>query len=180
MNIFIVLFSSILVLILLRIIFIGLYFVLSKIFKANNNMKFDLGLSIFFLLGYIQALLGAMQGVSNVNELSNLEWYILYTFIGISMMLWCYFNWDFQFKSIPKLAINKKQMTIKKIIVFILVMLFSFYYGYKTLDKAVIGEEIDLLITITNATIIPGIIAFDRVLNQIISLRNSQWNVLGK
>lgn len=119
----------------------------------------------------MQAFLGAIEGVLKNNNFSNLEWYIIYTFIGISLMLWCYFSWDFKLKSIPRFGVDNVFITIKKSFVFICVMTFSFYYGYKTLNKAIVGEEIDIVTSITNATIVPGIIAFDRVLNQIMVLK---------
>ena len=63
-------------------------------------------------------------------------------------------------------------MKLKKIIVFTIVMFFVFYQGYCQLNNRLNGEEVDLLVVIANITIVPGIIAFDRVLNQITSLLN--------
>lgn len=171
MNIILILFSSLITFEGMRILFIGIYYVMCKIFKASNNMKFSLAMSIFFLLGYIQAFLGATEGVAKQRTFSNLEEYIIYTLIGISMMLWCYFSWDFKFKSFPKFGINNKQIIIKKILVFTFIMIFSFYYGYENLIKIINKKEIDIFIAITNITIVPGIIALDRVLNQIVALK---------
>lgn len=50
-------------------------------------------------------------------------------------------------------------------------MIFSFYYRYVNLNKVINGSELDVFIVVTNITIIPGIIAFDRVLNQISVLK---------
>lgn len=63
------------------------YFVI--ITPNRDNMKFDLFISLCFLIGYIQTFIGATEGVFNNRYLSNLEWYFVYTFIGISMILWC-------------------------------------------------------------------------------------------
>lgn len=57
----------------------SLSYVMCKIFKVSNNMKFSLAMSIFFLLGYIQAFLGATEGVAKQRIFSNLEEYIIYT-----------------------------------------------------------------------------------------------------
>lgn len=58
--------------------------------------------------------------------------------------------------------------------VFTFVMIFSFYYGYVNLNKVINGGGLDVFIVVTNITIIPGIIAFDRVLNQISVLKTQK------
>lgn len=171
MNIVIILLVSLIVFIVSRMFFAFVYWLLAKILKLGTyNMGFDLLLSIGFYCVYVQTFLGAVQGVTNNNELSIAEWYFVYTFIGISSMIWCYFSWELKWKAKPQFAKEKMQMVVKKIIVFALVMLFAFYNGYTQLNDnfgGEINEEKNLLITLTNITIIPGIIAFDRVLNQI-------------
>ncbi|MDD6216807.1 MAG: hypothetical protein PUB28_08715 [Roseburia sp.] len=171
MNIAVILLTSLIIFIVTRMFFIFLYWFLGKILKLKTHkMGFDLVLSFAFYAMYIQAFLGAAQGVSISNELSNADWYFVYTFIGISAMIWCYFSWDLKWKARPQFAKEKTQVLVKKIIVFTLVMLFAFYSGYTQLNENLggkINEEDKLLITLTNITIIPGIIAFDRVLNQI-------------
>lgn len=97
---------------------------------------------------------------------------MIYTFIGVSAILWCYFNWELEWKAKPKFGEEDIQIIVKKIFVFSAIMIFTFYQGYKQLNKQFSGEEIDLSITVTNITIIPGIIALDRVLNQIKSFKN--------
>lgn len=171
MNIAIILLASLIVFIASRMFFVFVYWFLAKIFKLRTyNMEFDLLLSIAFYAAYVQTFLGAVQGVANNNELSIAEWYFVYTFIGISAMIWCYSSWELKWKAKPQFAKEKMQVVVKKVIVFTLVMLFAFYNGYTQLNDNFgggINEEKSLLITLTNITIIPGIIAFDRVLNQI-------------
>lgn len=171
MNLLLILIASLITFLVIRVCFIGLYWILCKLFKSTNNIKFDLIISFLFLIGFIQAFIGATEGVFINRYLSNLEWYFVYTFIGVSMILWCYFSWEFKWNAIPKFGINSKHIIIKKIIVFTFVMIFSFYYGYVNLNKVINGSELDVFIVVTNITIIPGIIAFDRVLNQISVLK---------
>ena len=171
MNIIIILVTSLMVFVVFRLFFIFLYWILGKIFKTSaNSAKFGLCMSIAFYLMYIETFLGAVLEVAKNNELNNAEWYFVYTFIGISSMLWCYFSWDLKLKAKPQFAKQEIQMILKKIIVFGAVMMFSFYQGYTQLAVK-FGEsfeaEKELLVTLTNITIIPGIIALDRVLNQI-------------
>lgn len=171
MNIVIILGASLIVFVGIRLFFIFVYWILKKIFKASSdNEKFDLCMSIAFCLMYIQTFLGAVSGVTKNNELSNAEWYFAYTFIGISLMLWCYFSWDLKLKAKPQFATQEIQMIVKKILVFLAVMIFAFYQGYTQLTVkfgATLEEEKELLVTLTNITIVPGVIALDRVLNQI-------------
>lgn len=174
MNFLIILVTALIILIIMRIGFTVLYWVLCRVCKVSNNTKFYLSISIFFLFGYIQGLVGATEGVLKNNNLSNLDWYCVYTFIGISMILWCYFDWEPKLGSMPKFSTNNKQIAVKKIFVFLGIMLFSLYYGYEALNKVVDGKEIDVIATITNATIVPGVIALDRVLNQLQLLRKKE------
>ncbi len=168
MNIVIILVASLLVFIGIRTFLIFLYWLLGKIFKASDgNLKFDLGMSIAFYCMYMQGFLGATMGVTKSNELSSAEWYFVYTFIGIISMLWCYFSWDLKFKAKPRFGLNDKQVVIKKISVFALVMIISFINGYGTMCKEFYGEDMFPEIRVLNATMIVGIIAFDRCLNQI-------------
>lgn len=171
MNIAIILTVSLIVFVGFRLFFILLYWILGKLLKLSaDTIKFDFFMSIAFYILYIQGFLGAVSGVTKNNELSNAEWYFVYTFIGMSSMIWCYFSWELKWKAKPQFAREKIQMIVKKIIVFFLVMTFAFYQGYTQLDENLggdINEEKKLLITLTNITIIPGVIAFDRVLNQI-------------
>ena len=53
-------------------------------------------------------------------------------------------------------------------------MLFTFYHGYAQVNKHFNGEDVDLVITITNLTVVPGIIALDRMLNQVRNLINEK------
>lgn len=171
MNFFLIFLTALITLMIIRSGFIVLYNGLCKIFKVTDNTKFYLGISSFFLLGYIQALIGAVEGVSTNRSLSNLDWYCVYTYIGISMILWCYFSWSPKLWSIPKFSTDNKQIAIKKVFVFLGIMLFSLYNGYETLNKIVSGKDINVITAITNATIVPGVIALDRVLNQLLLLK---------
>ena len=156
-----------------RLAFLTLYMILCKIFNVSNNVGTQMTLSGLFLIIYLQTWLGAVQGTfKNTEVINNIEAYLIYTFVGIAMIVWCYIEWDFEWKAIPKFGKNNKHMKLKKIIVFTIVMFFVFYQGYCQLNNRLNGEEVDLLVVIANITIVPGIIAFDRVLNQITSLLN--------
>lgn len=168
MNIAIILVTSLIVFMFSRLFFIFLYWILGKLFKTStDNVKFDLGMSIAYYFIYIQAFLGASLGVAKNIELSYAEWYFICTFIGISSMLWCYFSWDMKFKAKPIFGLNDKQVIAKKITVFAVVMIISFVNGYGTMCKDYFGKELFPEIKILNATMIVGIIAFDRLLNQV-------------
>lgn len=68
---------------------------------------------------------------------------------------------------------NDFQTSAKKILVYLALMLFVFYQTYTQLNTSFGGtleEEKELLVKVLNITIVPGIIAMDRVLNQINNL----------
>lgn len=171
MNFIIILVTSIIVFALVRVLILLICNLGLKLFKvSDSNTGFSLLLSIASFILYLQVFMGAIQGLMGKTGITNLEWYLVYTLIGIAAMLWCYFSWSFAWKAKPQFAKNDSQMIIKKIIVFSAVMLFAFYQGYTQLDMNFGGnldEEKEMLVKVTNITIIPGIIALDRVLNQI-------------
>lgn len=167
MNFFIILIVSIIVFIPTRLIFIFANWIYAKVFKKENNMTFDIVISTVFLAAYMESLYGAMLGVAKNNEISDIEGYLIAVFFGIASILWCYFSWDLRLKAKPKFGVNDKQIAIKKVIIFVIIMVFSFANGYNTVYKEVYGQEILEGVNIINATIIIGIIAFDRVLNQV-------------
>lgn len=168
MNIVLILFTSLIVFIGIRLVFVFLYWILQKMFRlSGDNLKFDFGMSVGFYGVYIQSFLGAVLGVAKNNELNNTEWYFVYTFIGIVSMLWCYFSWDMRLRALPKFGLNDKQVVIKKITVFALVMFFSFINGYADMCEEFNMHEMFPEIKVLNSTMIVGVIAFDRFLNQI-------------
>lgn len=172
MNIAIVLLTSLIVFVGIRLFLIFLYWILQKAFKDSTDcMKFEPIISIVFCLMYIQIFLVAVSDVSVNNKLSNAEWYFVYAFIGISLILWCYFNWDMKLKAKPVFGLNEKQIIIKKIFVFALVMIISFVNGYDTMYKEFYGKNVFPEIRVLNATMIVGVIAFDRVLNQVVNYK---------
>lgn len=174
MSLFVIALSSIIVLILVRALMLIVLKVLALIFKYSDANLADRNplFSIIFLVIYIQGFFGAVLGVSSSKELSDLEWYIVYTCMGVACIVWCYFKWELSWKALPKLEDNTAiAIKIKKIIVYSFVMIISFHYGYGQTKKLLSGNDVDGLLIIANATIIPGIIALDRVFNQIQSLR---------
>lgn len=178
MKITLILGISIILFIVIRIPFVVIYWLSEKISKSScKSEKLDLFLSIAFFFMYLEGFLGAAQEVANSCGLSNAEWYFVYTYIGVSAIIWCYFSWELKWKAKPQFAKQKPQMIVKKTIVFFCVMLFAFYNGYTQLSKNFgggIDDETNLLVTLTNITIIPGVIAFDRVLNQISNYLNEK------
>lgn len=178
MSFFIILATSIIVFLIFRIILLLLFSLVQKVFKLPDcNMEFSVLISLALLLIYLQAFLGAVEGVMGRTNITNIEWYLIYTFIGVMAIIWCYFSWDLTWKAKPQFAKEELQMSMKKITVFFAVMLFAFYQGYTQLESnfgGALEEEKELVITLTNITIIPGIIALDRVFNQISNYRKNK------
>ena len=174
MNFVIILATSLIVFILFRLIMSRVYCLIKKLLKSHeDSVGFSLSLSVVFFILYLQGYLGAIQGVMRNTELTNLEWYLVYTSIGMIAMLWCYFSWSFERGTKPQFSKNDFQTSAKKILVYLALMLFVFYQTYTQLNTSFGGtleEEKELLVKVLNITIVPGIIAMYRVLNQINNL----------
>ncbi|MGE4214912.1 MAG: hypothetical protein AB7E42_09065 [Anaerotignaceae bacterium] len=172
MNIFLVIVLSVIMFMVFKFFMVVLEMFLSKFYKVENksDVKFSLVLSIVFLLMYSALFIMAVEFFNHRNKFNDLEWYIVYTVIGIYTILWCYFKWKSNLQSIPVLNDNNQEIALKKSLLFFLIMIFSFYYGYSQIEKIVSGKEIDMSLTIASVTIVSGIIALDRVLNQVQTL----------
>ncbi len=172
MKIVSILIMSLALFCVIRIIMIWIYMIIEKKYRVKDNEeKFDLCFSFCFYGIYLCCYFNAAENVSTIYKLSNLEWYIIYTYIGILSVVWCYFSWRLKWKARPQFVKNERELILKKIIVFLAVMIEAFAYGYIQLNQkfsdTFVEDDKILLMAIVNITIIPGIIAFDRVLNQI-------------
>lgn len=171
MIFFVIVIIAFVMFILTRILLILLSKILLLVFKEinQNPVERDFGMSMVFLLMYVSFYVKAMEVINKTNIIGNFDWYLIYTFIGITCVLWIYFKWEFSM-FVPRIELDKKTLAIKKIVIFTIVMLTSFCYGYAQILKITDGKEIEALTLVANYTIIPGIIALDRVMNQVICL----------
>lgn len=138
-------------------------------FNFTNGKKsdFDIFMSLTLLIIFLSALTTSIHQVSLKNSMTNLEWYILFVLIGISCILWCYFKWrQTSYMSLPRFT-EDDESTKKKAIIFLLVFIFSVVLGYKQVLSYLKAQHVDSAFYLTNATIVAGMIAFDRFLNQI-------------
>ncbi len=151
--------------------FISIYKNVSKISKKPFFKKLlDRSLidSCMFIFIFLFLYGSTVEAATNLWTIGNFEWYLIFMFIGITCVLWIYFKWEFT-KFFPRIDVNNKEiLAVKKIIIFTIVMLLSFIYGYAQILKIAVGKEIEPLTLVANYTIIPGIIALDRVMNQVI------------
>ena len=89
---------------------------IEKKYKVKDDgEKFELILSISFYWIYILCFLVAAENVSTIYKLSNLEWYIIYTYIGMISVVWCYFSWRLKWNARPQFAKNEKEMILDAI-----------------------------------------------------------------
>lgn len=166
MNFIIIIISSVLAFIPFCLFLIVTNKGVIKLMKsAEESMKFNFPVSFSFLILYIQIYFVVIKCIINEN-INSLEWYLIYTCIGGICVIWCYFKWESKI-ILPQFNVDKKQLAQKKMVVYIFVMVFSLYHGYIQIEKMLNGVEVDIILAVSNVTIIPGIIALDRVLNQI-------------
>lgn len=107
--------------------------------------------------------------------------YVALTFFGVAAIIWCYFRWDFKWKAKLRFEGDKIVMPLKKSIVFGIVMVIAFCYGYSQLKALLVeGTKVDYELAVYNATMISGMIALDRVLNQVLSVCNGIKDKVGE
>jgi len=180
MRILLILVAPVVTVVTVRALLIGIAYVADRIFRTRQNNDSAIGYwiqSFVSILIFLQAYTSAVTGVATgFGELSVSEWYIVYTILGVSSVLWCYFRWEFSIKTIPKPNTNQKQIAFKKICVFLLVMCFTIYSGYTGFVSKLQNDSSDALSVMLNLTVFTTLIALDRVLNQILVIRNMQTN----
>ncbi|MBA4686348.1 MAG: hypothetical protein H2184_04275 [Candidatus Galacturonibacter soehngenii] len=171
MNFITIITISIICLVALRIFTLSLGVTLFKILKyTTDGLKKSLIFSIMFLASYIIFFTSIAEIIITKNQLSYLEHYLTYTCIGVTCILWCYFKWELSWKTLPQFE-DDEIMPIKKVLIFSIVMLITLIYGYQQMEKLFNGNTEDAVLILANATIVPGIIVFDRIMNQIIVLK---------
>ncbi len=174
MTILLILIKSLIIFITFRCLLIILNIIICNVGKIKCYIppKFDIILSASLHLIFI----GAYAYVVNRNiNLDNLEWYIVYVIMGITSVIWCYYEWELKFKAKP-IFIDKEKNAQKKALLFFIVLVFTFYFGYVQILKLVEEKPIDSIFIVTYYAIIAIIIAVDRFFNQIYNLYDYKKN----
>lgn len=168
MNFLKVVIISIICFIIWRFLFIGINEGFNHFSKSEDSNPFSSILfSIAFWMFYI-LIFGVMaKGIIPINDGNLIEWYGVFCFWGIASIIWCYFDWELKWNAIPTMSCSDKKVSYKKIIVYVIAMIITLVYGYSNVNKILNNQDIDIFIAIVNATILPSIIAVDRILNQI-------------
>jgi len=172
MSFIVILFTTLVIFLFYRYSLSLIATVIAKVFKGLAFPdKGDLLLSIAFWAIYEKVFWEATFQVPAKFNFMLSDLYLVLLSTGISSVLWIYFKWDLRLTSLPKPNPNKEQVRIKKIIIFTCVMVFSFFLGYKQFMCLTTQEQVDITASLTNFSLVPGIIAFDRVLSQL----HEQW-----
>lgn len=159
---------SIIIFLVWRLLYIGINALGEYVTKSKGANPFsNLFFSIAFWLFYILILGTVAKIVIPFNDNNSLEWYFVFCFIGIASVIWCYFDWELDWKAKPTMTISDKNVSYKKIIVYMIALIITLVYGYWNVNKILNIQDMDIFIAIVNATILPSVIATDRILNQI-------------
>lgn len=141
--------------------------------QVEEKEKFDLSISIMLEVSVVVSIFAAIFLVNILCEVGILELYISFYLIGISSVIWCYFSWDSEkIFTKPHIA-TVSECKRKKIIVYISICAYVFVQGYYQSCKSMglelkILNDLEPIFSIINYSVIAGIIALDRVFNQII------------
>lgn len=100
--------------------------------------------------------------------IDNLVFYISFCLIGVFCVIWCYFSWDIEHIFVMPRKAKEEERKIKKIVIYTLIFIFVMCQGYfQTLHALDPSVEVNVLFQVTNYSIVVGIIALDRIMNQI-------------
>lgn len=146
----------------------------SKALEMNKERtkKFDIFLSIIVQLFFILVWVASLHSMNKRFILSDIECYISLWLIGFFCVIWCYFSWDIDRIFVKPRKAKAEERRKKKILIYLLILIFVIMQGYyQTLHAIGIktSEEIYTLFSVTNYSIVVGVIALDRLLNQIFS-----------
>lgn len=157
----------------------------AKVFKKLEDLFYTLSPVFFSLIAFLTFLL--LWGIAILVYLvkmkvsNELFFYVVFTFFGVAAIIWCYFRWDFKWRAKLRFEGDKLVMPLKKSIVFFVVMVIAFCYGYSQLNALLkANAKVDHELAVYNATMISGMIALDRVLNQVLSVCNGLKDKAGK
>lgn len=173
-NIIVMLLSALLLFILYKVFIIFLCkfinFIFGRIYKkaGNTQMSFSISLSIGVQVVFISIWILAISR-GNVLGLTNLQAYAALCITSFFSVFWCYFSWDIEHIFVLPRKAKPTERRIKKIILYTLIYIFTVFQGYYQTMHAINKEsEISALLSVANYSIVVGIIALDRIMNQII------------
>lgn len=138
--------------------------------QKKDSKEFDIWFSMASQIFFVLTWLAAIQAVTEMYGISDLEFYISFCLIGVSCVFWCYFSWSVEHIFINPHIASAKDRKIKKILIYLLIFIFVLIQGYQqVLHLADSSYEIDILFSYTNYSVIVATIALDRILNQLLS-----------
>ena len=148
----------------------------------ENTQSFELVLSVGFLLLFLVGYSSMVLFLVRDNVIKDIEAYLIFSFVGLFSILWCYLRWDLNWKSVPYFDFSSNSIPVlsKKTIIFSFLVLVNFVYGFSQLKKIVNGSPIDTSVLAINSILIPGMIAFDRVLSHFCMLKRKHDEEKGK
>ena len=148
------------------------YFSGGELNLSSPLVSFFNGLLSVIHITFFSFIFNSLMKKYMPSEVNLLEGFSFFISLGIFGLVWCYFRWEFKLKSFPRLDIDENSLFLmgKKIFIYALMLVCSFYYGFLQLKDIVYGHEIDPLSFVFCAIIMPCTVAIDRLLNQLVLL----------
>ncbi len=172
-NLIILMLVTIIMFLMMKLIIVLLSKIVDKIFKISKEYKgFDLLVSITILLVFVYTWIVAMEHMLQKYDITNLEFFGAFCFIGVFVVIWCYFSWDLEHFFVRIHIASKMEQRYKKMVLYMLILVFSLVQGYyQTVYVMEQVHEIPLLFSVANYSSVVIAIALDRVLNQVVMER---------
>lgn len=152
-----------------RILLILIGHLFTHIFKKDKHFYHEKELFVSCLMYLIFTFVYFKTMVKLIPSLHEayLDVYLLMTIYGIFAVLWAYMSWDMDHWFRPITFAKNKDVIIKKGVIFAVVLIGVFTFGYYQTLTYTGRVTMNPLLSITNISILAIIIAFDRVINQI-------------
>lgn len=137
---------------------------------VKGESSFELTISIAAQVLFLSIWMITWTSLASKYSIDNLIFYISFCLIGVFCVIWCYFSWDIEHIFVMPRKAKAKHKKIKKIVLYTLIFIFVMCQGYfQTLHALDPTVEVNVLFQVTNYSIVVGIIALDRIMNQIFS-----------
>ena len=159
-----------------RILLILICHLFTYIFKKDKHFYHEKELFVSILMYLLFTFIYFRTMVKLIPSLHDayLDVYLLMTIYGIFAVLWAYLSWDMDHWFRPISFAENKDVIIKKGVIFTVVLIGVFVFGYYQTLTYTNKEILNPLLSITNISVFAIIIAFDRVINQIYLHHNSK------
>lgn len=164
-NLLIFVGGSLILFLVLKIFLVGIFWLSHKLFHTASRFDFTLSTSLYFC--FVMLYMIIVSKFERMNRVTFVEDYIALCIIGFVSVIWAYGSWRADKILIKPSWAKKNELKTKKIVIYVLLLIFSSYLGYQQVNGIVNNHQVNQLLVIANYSIITSFIALDRIMTQL-------------